>query len=355
MQARGPSVEVLVDCPNCRVEGARVEIVVRGDHLAEASARREDHAVSGRCRMCGAADEGGRVLSAGARAWDETSVRAALASWAAEEGETDVAAFVRANFGERDLEGIVRKLVAGERVATSFEVVAWLFGGRGAVAGMTPDAGQAHVVGSHSVAGHGDGEASGEVGGADTTAGEALRRARRHRWSRRDLRWRAWGGSVRLKATPRQARRATDPAPGGRHPVATARGRQPPPPQESPLEARRRDATRALCAARAADGRQHPAEDPVFAEALTALDVPVPAPADERVWRPNELRRAPDPAGTLRWMRAIALADGEADPSEVRLLEAYARAWQVPLDAIAVAEAPWSTRLAQAWRKWRSS
>jgi hypothetical protein len=54
-------------------------------------------------------------------------------------------------------------------------------------------------------------------------------------------------------------------------------------------------------------------------------------------------------------MRAIALADGEADPSEVRLLEAYARAWQVPLAAIAVAEAPWSTRLAQAWRKWRSS
>lgn len=319
MQARGPSVEVLVDCPNCRIEGARVEIVVRGDHLGEGAARREDRAVSGRCRMCGAADEGGVPVRAGIRAWDEARVRAALADWAAEEGERDVAAFVRANFGESDLAGIVRKLVAGERVETSFEVVAWLFGGRGAVAGMTPDAAQAYAEGASP--GHDgtaeDGSTDLPEGEPGATSGEALRRARRH-------------------------------------PVATVRG-QPPPPPESRIDARRRAATRALCAARAADGRQHPAEETVLTEALAALELPAPVPGDERVWRPNEIGGVPDPAGTLRWMRALALADGEADPSEVRLLEAYARAWQVPLEAITVAEPPWTTRLGQAWRKWRSS
>ncbi len=305
MQARGPSVEVLVDCPNCRVEGARVEIVVRG----EQDGQRGDHAVSSRCRMCGATEEAGVPVRAGTRAWDEASTRAALADWAAEEGEHDVAAFLRANFGERDLGALVRKLVAGERVETSFEVVAWLFGGRGAVAGMTPDAAQAHAEARHvrtDVGAVPDRATDLHDGAADATAGEALRRG------------------------------------------------QPPPPQDRHLEDRRRAATRALCAARAADGRQHPCEDPVLAEALAALDLPAPEPADERVWRPNELRGVPDPAGTLRWMRAIALADGEADPSEVRLLQAYARAWQEPLESITVAETPWSTRLGQAWRKWRS-
>ena len=288
MQARGPSVEVLVDCPNCRVEGARVEIVVRGDHEGPHG----DHVFAGRCRMCGAADEGGRTVRAGARVWDEAGVRAALTSWAAEEGETDVAAFVRANFGEPDVAAIVARMVAGERVETSFEVVAWLFGGRGGVAGMTPDTAQ----------------------GSDTRGGTGIPS---HPAS-------AGGGPSREK-------------------------------QERGLEVRRRDATRALCAARAADGRQHPAEEPVLVEALAALDLPAPEAGDARVWRPNEIGPVPDPAGTLRWMRAVALADGEADPSEVRLLGAYARAWQVPLDAIAVADPPWSSRLAQAWRKWRSS
>ncbi len=91
----------------------------------------------------------------------------------------------------------------------------------------------------------------------------------------------------------------------------------------------------------------------MLTQALAALGCPPPTAEDRRVWRPNEVGSVPDPAGTLAWMRRIALADGEADPSEVRLLRAYARAWRVDLEEVRVDDPPWWRRIGEIWAKWR--
>ncbi len=266
---RGRAVEVLVDCPTCRVEGARVELVA--DEIAAES----------RCRLCGERAVDGVVVVPGLRFVDEAVARDALAGWAREEGEDDVDAFVRANFSGRDRAQVCAALVAGEPVETSLEVVAWLFGGRGAFAGVS-----------------------------------ALGARLRHEDEPTD--------AVELAAVT-----------------------------SSPTAFDPRDVTRALCAIVLADGRVHPAEEPLLAEALLALGAPVPTPTDRRVWRPNEVGPVADPAATLSWMRRLALADAEADPSEVRLLRAYARAWRADVDAIEIVEPAWWVRLGQAWTKWR--
>ena len=89
------------------------------------------------------------------------------------------------------------------------------------------------------------------------------------------------------------------------------------------------------------------------AQAIAALGCPAPLPEDRRVWRPNEVGTVPDPDATLAWMRRIALADGEADPSEVRLLRAYARAWRVDLEDVRMDAPPWWRRLPEIWAKAR--
>ncbi len=266
---RGRAVEVLGDCPTCRVEGARVELVA--DEIAAES----------RCRLCGERAVDGVVVAPGLRFVDEVVARDALAGWAREDGEPDVEAFVRANFSGKALPEVCAALVAGAPVETSLEVVAWLFGGRGAFAGVS-----------------------------------------------------ALGARLRHEDEPTDAVELA--------PVTSA---------ATPLDPR--DVTRALCAIVLADGRVHPAEEPLLQEALLALGAPAPTPADRRVWRPNEVGPVADPAATLSWMRRLALADAEADPSEVRLLRAYARAWRADVDAIEIVEPTWWMRLGQAWTKWR--
>jgi hypothetical protein len=270
MPPRGRALEVLVDCPTCGVEGARVELIA-GEAAEET-----------RCRLCGERTRDGVCVEPAAPRDTLPAARARLLRWAAEEDEPDVEAFVRANFGGSTLESVCARLVAGERVETSLEVVAWLFGGKGAFAGV------------------------GAIG-----------------------------------ARLRREDETTDTVDLGAPEVAAPRGPDP------------RDATRALCAVAMADGRVHPAEEPLLTEALAALGCPAPLPEDRRVWRPNEVGTVPDPAATLAWMRRIALADGEADPSEVRLLRAYARAWRTDLEEVHVDDPPWWRRLGEIWAKAR--
>lgn len=155
--------QILADCPHCLVEAAVVETV---DPLHPAS--HFGRASETRCRLCGwqilatvepfaprTPISAGRCpacskpLSEAARTGTEpcgacgyaptfeTTVPpadlrdperalAALAAWAAAEGEPDVAVFTRANLGDEPA-AIVARLTGRERVASQFDVVAFLF------------------------------------------------------------------------------------------------------------------------------------------------------------------------------------------------------------------------------------
>ncbi|MBM4369386.1 MAG: hypothetical protein FJ102_24450, partial [Deltaproteobacteria bacterium] len=77
---------------------------------------------------------------AGRRFASDAEVAAALADWARAEGD-DLDGFVAANFGGRGVAAVSASVRRGERVETSFDVVAWLFkdrvGGQAAVGGAT--------------------------------------------------------------------------------------------------------------------------------------------------------------------------------------------------------------------------
>jgi hypothetical protein len=80
-----------------------------------------------------------------------------------------------------------------------------------------------------------------------------------------------------------------------------------------------------------ADGQVRPAERRFLDAALARMGAPPLDEADLRVWRPFELGPVPDPKGLLKTMRLLALVDNEADGSERRVLQEYARAWGVAL------------------------
>lgn len=116
-------------------------------------------------------------------------------------------------------------------------------------------------------------------------------------------------------------------------PELRARSKVPPPPEEptpeTPLDPR--DVGRALASVMLADGRIRDGERRFLDETLRRLGAPPLDDRDLRVWRPNELGPVPEPDKLLRAMRMLALCDHEADGSERRLLEEYARAWRVTL------------------------
>ena len=167
----GEPWQVLAECPHCRVEAAVLQ-VMDPTHPACHLGRPAEQ----RCRLCGwatvALDEpfaprlppsSGRCpacnkpLSEAARTGQgicphcrytprlrETegpvsmrapgTARAALIRWAALEGEADVDRFCHAHMGE-GADEVVGRLGRGERVGTTFDVIAWLFpdSGGGAV------------------------------------------------------------------------------------------------------------------------------------------------------------------------------------------------------------------------------
>jgi hypothetical protein len=116
----GEPWQVLADCPHCRVEAAVVEWM---DPTQPGCA--EGVPAEAACRMCGWTAIAGEQTVAPSDLRDPERARAALARWAAEDG-LDADAFARANMGLGAGE-VVERLVRGEPVPTSFDVVAWLF------------------------------------------------------------------------------------------------------------------------------------------------------------------------------------------------------------------------------------
>lgn len=104
---------LLHDCPVCHVEGAILELVERSE---------------ARCRLCGFRTRSGIAESPGRRFLSVAEVEAALAAWAAEE-EQELSEFVRQNFLDGEIGPVVDRVLAGEAVATSFDVLGWLLPG----------------------------------------------------------------------------------------------------------------------------------------------------------------------------------------------------------------------------------
>lgn len=257
-------LQVLSDCPSCRVESGVLELVL------------PNQPATGSCRLCGFEREGSSIRSAGTRFRTAEEVEAALAAWASLEGEP-TQRFVEANFRAGSAAAVAAVVLAGERVETSFDVVAWLFRTR-------------------------------------TMGAMAL------------------GGAVTHETSPAPEGRAISGG-GGASPPAT------PPtltPHEAPAAPRAREldllaVTRALTSTALADGRVAAAERAVLERACTRLGAPQPRDEDWRAWRPNEIGVPPDPAATVKAMIAVALADKVPDIGEARVIREFARSWRVPL------------------------
>ncbi len=291
------ATQVLSDCPHCRVESALVELLDPSERIGVA--------LEGRCRLCGYTTELGEVVRFGQPFVDEAEVIEALTRWAAEESERDVHVFAVANFNGWDPAAIARGVLAGERVETGFDVIAWLFpamqGGR---------AGDDEVAPGLRVGGVPGGEVLPGGPGGTPLAG-------------------------RYGAAPRPRKMEPEP---------------PPTPARAPV-ADPRDVGRALASVMLADGQIRPAEKRFLDAALQRLGAPPLPDEDLRVWRPNELGPVADPVAVLEAMRRLALCDHEADGSELRVLAEYARAWNVPLKKTAQHDTSAMAELGRAFRR----
>lgn len=118
---------------------------------------------------------------------------------------------------------------------------------------------------------------------------------------------------------------------------AVARAPATPPPKApvaaaAPLGDDRRAMLLALVSVLMADGQRDPRETPLVEAFLKAEGLAPLAPGEMRVHRPVEVAaRVPAERreGLLSLMAQLAYADGVADPSEVRVLRAFADAWKV--------------------------
>lgn len=122
--------ELLTDCPDCHVEGALVE-QVGAIHVAT-------------CRMCGYRLEAGEVMARGRRFRTKEDVVDALTAWSTAEGHADVESFLRLNFLDATRTQVIDRILDGQPVGTSFDVLAWLLPGFGAGAaslGVSPQSG----------------------------------------------------------------------------------------------------------------------------------------------------------------------------------------------------------------------
>ena len=92
------------------------------------------------------------------------------------------------------------------------------------------------------------------------------------------------------------------------------------------------DVARALVSVMVADGVVRPSEKQFLARMLAEWRAPALPESEYRVWRPQEMGTPPDPQRLFDVMRLMCLVDREADGTEVRILQEYARAWGLKLD-----------------------
>lgn len=126
--------ETRVDCPSCRVEGARIE-----SWAMDAMDWRAAVPLSVRCRLCGFEGEGsaGGVVErrAGQTFRSREELERALDGWAVLEGLKDAADLMDVYFVERSSAAIWEAHARGEGVETTFDVADFLFSGGGGVGG----------------------------------------------------------------------------------------------------------------------------------------------------------------------------------------------------------------------------
>lgn len=270
------------------MEAALVELVD--------AARPGSPSLESECRLCGLLLEGGEQRRAGRRFTQPREVLAALTRWAEEDGEEDVEAFVTSNFVGRGMEDVVARILRGERVETSFDVIAFFFPG---------------------------------AAGAPAVARRRRADEASEQFLRSDLLSRL--GSLPTAADPTsEPRKGPVPTPGVRRlvPLDTVTSDLGPMlPDWEPHHG-----TRALLAVVMADGDPDAAEEAAIAAACGRLGFPLPTEADRRRWRPAELAIPPKPAELLKAMIAVARADGAIDRSEVRVIVELARHWGTPVD-----------------------
>jgi hypothetical protein len=338
--------EVRVDCPACRVEGARVET-----WETEAPTSRLGVPSAERCRLCGHAAEG-RVTPADRQApgegcpgcgstLDDASLAAhrcpfcgasaavvetaparipgnvdelerALAGWAVEEALATPGEIVEGYFVLTTPAELLAALARGEAVETTFDVVDYLFSGHGqggapatkpAIDGAPPDAPPAPP--------------------APITTGAPFpsRDERSPPVSIRMGSPAGWSGSG-----PASVRRV-----GGL-----------------------RDELLALASVAASDGEASEDDLAVLAQAAANRGIP-PLTLDEiRVRRPGEIDAPPtlvQREKVLEEMFQIAWSDDELDESEVRVVRDFARAWGVDPQRVtewtAIATSRGSSRIAR--------
>ncbi len=219
--------------------------------------------VEGHCRLCGHATEFGEVRAKGKHFLTVDEVVAALDGWARGDGEPDTLLFTQVNMSGLTPAEVAHRVLRGERVETSFDVIAFLFPQAASGSAIHPDDRKPEI------------RMANEVRGVPAYAAEPL--------------WTA--------------------------------------PPFGPV-----DIARALVSVMVADGVVRPSEKKFLARMLEEFKAPPLPESEYRVWRPQEMGVPADPQRLLDVMRLMCLADREADGTEVRILQEYARAWGLTLD-----------------------
>ena len=250
-----PAFQLLTDCPTCLIEGGMLEMVDPSGKLAVT--------VEGRCRLCLRRTEFGELKVEGARFRSVDEVVVALDVWAVTDGEPDVMTFTQVNMGGLTPAEVARRVLRGERVETSFDVIAFLFPQAASGSAFSPDDRKPEV---------------------------------------------------------RVANEVTSLPPAVPEQVWTA-------PPFDPA-----DVARALVSVMVADGVVRASEKKFLARMCAEWKAPALPESEFRVWRPQEMGLPPDPQRLLDVMRLMCIVDREADGTEVRILQEYARAWGLTLD-----------------------
>jgi hypothetical protein len=276
--AEEETFEALSDCAHCRVESSSLELI--------ASRGGRGVVLEKRCRVCLREERAGSLVHEGERFLnDPARAQAALQRWALVEGDEDVARFVLAHFGGLDVNAVCARLAAGARVETSFDAIAWLFPGVGAVGG----------------------------GGSTAMPEERVSEATSTRGTAPD--------SMRPMAVMR-ARTSLPPSIPLTHESI--------PKQLQPL----RVSARALASVMLSDGEATPRDRAYLEQTLSTWGHPPLENEDLAVWRPHDLGFPHDPELVVAAMCRVAYLDGDRDATEWRVVREFARAWGVSLDAV---------------------
>ncbi len=300
----GEAFEALADCDACLVESAVVELIApRGG---------EGVVLERRCRLCLRAHRDGSLAHPGETLkGDVASARKALERWASAEGDADADRFVLAHFGGLSIPDVAKKLAEGARIETSFDAIAWLFPGVGAVGGG------------------GGGGAAPRVAPID--AKDTLETGP-PRFVTADVQV-SWPDVRRARASV--------------PPLAIPVTHESIPRHLQPL----RVSARALASVMLADG-QADARDRAFIDrTLAGWGHPPIEPGDLAVWRPHDLGWPHDPGAVVEAMCRLAYVDGQRDATEWRVVREFARSWGVSLDAVETLGAQLRKEHLHGWRK----